>query len=91
MDTVVAVKIIRDSVMMQQLTTLVTQQQVAYKASCGYDGSLHFFKNNQVLQDIYFSLSQAGCMQFSFLQQGRQVATALSPEAEKILRAVQSK
>lgn len=85
MDTVVAVKIIRDSSKMQQLTDLLTGTSAETKTPCGYDGSIHFFKMNQVVKDIYFRMNDEKCMYFFFNQQGKNSASALSKEAKALI------
>lgn len=88
MDTVVAVKIIRDKQTLIQLTNLLTATDATYTTNCGVDGSIHFFKRDRVVQDIDFRMSKEDCSQFSFLMNGKTVATALSAEAKKLLEAV---
>ena len=88
MDTVVAVKIIRDKQTLDQLANLLTESSATYKTNCGVDGSIHFFKKNRVVQDIDFGMNKADCKQFSFLIDGKRVATALSAEAKKLLELV---
>lgn len=88
MDTVVTVKIIRDKQTMDQLTTLLTASSANYTSNCGVDGSIHFFKKDRVVQDIDFRMNKDNCSQFSFLINGKTVATALSEEAKKMLEAV---
>ena len=88
MDTVVAVKIIRDKQTLDQLTNLLTEAVATYKTNCGVDGSIHFFKKNRVIQDIDFGMNKADCRQFSFLMNGKTVSTALSAEAKKLLEVV---
>jgi hypothetical protein len=51
MDTVVAVKIIRDKKIVEQLAGFISTHPANETMRCGYDGSLHFFKNNTVFQD----------------------------------------
>ena len=88
MDTVIAVKIIRDIQKLDQLTNLITATGATYTSKCGVDGSIHFFKKSRVVQDIYFSMNKTDCRQFSFLMDGKTVATALSAEAKKLLEVV---
>ncbi len=88
MDTVVAVKIIRDKQTLDQLTNLITASAATYKTNCGVDGSIHFFKKNRVIQDIDFGMNKADCRQFSFLMNGKTLSTALSAEAKKLLEVV---
>ncbi len=91
MDTVVAVKIIRDSIAIKRLTDFITGNNTPVKNNCGYDGSIHFFKNDFVVQDIFFSSSKNDCMQFRYAEQGKQTATALSTEANSFLQSLKSK
>jgi hypothetical protein len=85
MDTVVLVKIIRDKNTLHQLSNLITDELTEEKPGCGYDGSIHFFKDNMVIQDIYFSMHKAGCSQFSFLFNRQRSAGKLSDSAKKLL------
>jgi hypothetical protein len=88
MDTVVAVKKIRDKEILAQLTNLVAETSTNITATCGIDGSLHFFKQNMVVQDIDFTMDEKkGCMQFAF-KLGKDEAlsnTKLSPTAKALL------
>jgi hypothetical protein len=85
MDTVVLVKIIKDKNMLNQLNSFITEDIIKEKINCGYDGSLHFFKNNMVVEDIYFRMDNDGCSQFTFSFQGVRSAARLSGEAKKLL------
>jgi hypothetical protein len=88
MDTVVAVKIVKDKKVIEQLSNLISASSAAANIKCGYDGSLHFFKKNMVVQDIDFRMNDAECMYFSFKQEGRLTATVLSPEAKQLLQSI---
>ena len=88
MDTVVAVKIVRDKNTIGQLSGLVSAASAAVNLTCGYDGSLHFFQKNMVVQDIDFRMNDANCMLFTFKQEGILVATKLSPEAKLLLESI---
>jgi len=88
MDTVIAVRIIRDKKTIEQLSDLIGGESTDLNIKCGYDGSLHFFKQNRVEQDIDFRMNDKDCMSFSFKQEGRITATILSPDAKKILEAI---
>jgi len=90
MDTVVAVKIIRDKQTVNRLADLIGEQIVERNYKCGYDGSLHFFRMNQVIQDIDFRMNEAGCMYFTFLQKGKQQATRLSEEAKALITSLKN-
>lgn len=87
MDTVTSVKIIRDKKILEQLTNLIPAKKTSLLNNCGYDGSLHFFKNNLVVQDIDFRMNndKEGCSQFSFSLDGEKGATKLSAEAARLL------
>ncbi|MCW3092047.1 MAG: hypothetical protein JWP81_3116 [Ferruginibacter sp.] len=87
MDTVMAVKIIRDKQQLEQLVGYISGRSVEANMKCGYDGSLHFFKMNQVIQDVDFRMNQDGCMQFSFSQYGKPHATALSESAKELINS----
>jgi len=88
MDTVVAVKIIRDRKMINKLSALIAAKKSSANFKCGYDGSLHFFKMNRVIQDIDFKMNDADCMHFSFSQEGKLTATKLSSEAKQMLESL---
>ena len=86
MDTVVAVVIIRDAKKIEQLAGLIGAHLRESKHRCGYDGSLHFFKNDQVIQDIDFGLGSPDCMYFAFSQAGKRVYTRLTGEAKGMIK-----
>jgi hypothetical protein len=88
MDTVAVVKIVKDKKTMAQLAELISSNAADTVAKCGYDGSLHFFKKNRVVQDIDFRMNDVNCMFFIFTQQGESVATKLSPEAKQLLESI---
>ena len=85
MDTVVAVKIIRDKNIIEQLGNFISSDIIKEKAGCGVDGSLHFFKDGMVMQDIYFRMNDDGCNQFTFSFEKENRAARLSAEAKKLL------
>ena len=85
LDTVVAVKIIRDSGKIAQLAKFISAGSSSKKQNCGYDGSIHFFKMSRVIQDINFRMNQANCMHFSFFQNGEFKTSELSTEAKALL------
>ncbi|MEO5888755.1 MAG: hypothetical protein ABIQ31_00820 [Ferruginibacter sp.] len=87
MDTVVMVKIIRNKEQIERLSALISQNSVTGNNKCGYDGSLHFFKMNQVIQDIDFRMATGDCMFFSFLQLGKPQATELSQDAKALINS----
>lgn len=88
MDTVVTVKIIRDKKTLNELSNMLTASTAKFTNNCGADGSIHFFKKDRVVQDIDFRMNKAYCTQFSFLMNGKIVATALSAEAKKLLETI---
>ena len=85
MDSVISVKIIRDKQSIGQLASIISATTISANYKCGVDGSLHFFKINRVVQDVDFRMSNADCMQFSFLQQGQLKAAKLPGEAKELL------
>jgi hypothetical protein len=91
MDTVVAVKIIKDKKLIEQLTGLVAGKSAAVKGNCGYDGSIHFFKNDAVVQDVYFNNDKETCWQFVFILDGKKTATRLAAEAKEVLTGIKNK
>jgi hypothetical protein len=88
MDTVVAVRIIRDQQIIQQFTELIAAKKTEMNYSCGLDGSLHFFKMNKVVQDIHFGTGTTDCRRFSFVLNGKQQATDLSPAAKELIASL---
>jgi len=86
-DSVVTVKIIKDKQQITQLTSFIGGASTEpYK--CGYDGSLHYFSNGAVLQDVDFRMTDAQCMHFSFMLDGQLYSTVLSPEARQLLESI---
>ena len=88
MDTVVAIKIIRDQQIIAQLAGFISAQQAEMNYACGFDGSLHFFKMNKVVQDINFGMNAAGCRYFSFVLNGKSQATNLSTAAKELITSL---
>ncbi|HTC01177.1 MAG TPA: hypothetical protein VK705_10890 [Ferruginibacter sp.] len=87
-DTVVTVKIIRDKNDINKLSDLISATSTDPEVKCGYDGSVHFFKQDSVVADIYFRMNDEHCMLFSFLQDGKLNATVLSPDAKEFLEMI---
>jgi hypothetical protein len=87
MDSVVAVKIIRDKQKVEQLTGFIAASGTD-NFKCGYDGSLHYFKKGMVLQDVDFRMMDVQCMHFSFMLNGQLFATKLPAEAKQLLESV---
>jgi hypothetical protein len=90
MDTVVNVIMLKDKSQMNKLADYV-ETTATENFKCGYDGSLHFFKRDMVVQDIDFRMNDVQCMYFSFLLNGKVFTTALSPEAKQFLQLVNKK
>lgn len=90
MDTVTAVKIIRDKKSIEDITALMTESSVPVKDKCGYDGSIHFFKNDQVIQDVFFSSTTEECRMFLFQLKGKDIATQLDDKAKEFLSSQKS-
>jgi hypothetical protein len=86
-DSVVAVIIVRDRQKIKQLAKLISDRSVAGDYKCGYDGSLHFFKMNSVIQDIDFTMNRGDCVYFSFLLNNKSQATALSATAKELINS----
>jgi hypothetical protein len=84
-DTVVSVKIIRDKNDINKLSEFVSGNAADPNIKCGYDGSLHFFKRDSVVQDIYFRMNDEQCRLFSFLQDGIIQATVLTENSKQFL------
>ena len=89
-DTVVAVKIVKDKKSIEQLTGLITGSYSSIKNNCGYDGSVHFFKNDTVVQDIFFSSNKKDCSQFVFILNGKKETTEFTEEAKELLSAIKN-
>ena len=87
MDTVVAIKVIKDSKKMDQLVNYIAASSDKGNYTCGFDGSVHFFKMNKVIQDIDFRMNEKGCMYFTFVLDGKSQATTLSPEAKELINS----
>ena len=90
MDTVTAVKIIRNKTSIDELTAMIGASATSINDTCSFDGSIHFFKNDRVIQDVFFNSSES-CRQFSFRLNGKDVATELDDKAKDFLSALKSK
>lgn len=84
MDTVITVRVIRDTAIVQQLAAAVAENETKGEVNCGQDGSLHFFRKNQVVQDVDFRLEH-DCTQFSFRQLGIVKYSKVSAAAKDLL------
>jgi len=87
MDTVVHVAILRNKKEIENLANFI-ESGATENFKCGYDGSLHFFKNNAVTKDIDFRMNDAACMHFSFILKGKLYSTKLSPTAKEFLQSL---
>jgi hypothetical protein len=87
METVIAFKIVKDKKHINQLAKMAGGYIIEnYK--CGYDGTLHFFKMDKVIQDIEFRMNDAKCSHFSFMLQGKVYSTELNAEAKALLQSL---
>ncbi len=86
MDTVVNMVMVKDKNKISQLAGYA-EAATLENLKCGYDGSLHLFKRDMVIQDIDFRMNDVQCMYFSFLLNGKVFTTALSPEAKQFLES----
>jgi len=87
MDTVVHVAILRNKKEIETLADFI-ESGATENFKCGYDGSLHFFKNNAVTRDIDFRMNEADCMHFSFILRGKLYSTKLSSAAKEFLQSI---
>jgi len=87
MDTVVEIRIIRDKEKINQLAAAIGKRSLEGDYKCGYDGSLHFFKMNKVIQDVYFRFNADDCRYFFFQLNGKQQATELSAGSKELINA----
>ncbi len=85
MDTVVRVLICREQPVINALAKAISAASAERQPHCGVDGSLHFFKNNQVLMDVYYRLPEGNCRQFSFTYKGEPQASKLSDSASALI------
>lgn len=86
-DTVVAVKIIKDNNAVNKLAEMAGGI-VTQNFKCGYDGTLHFFKMNKVIQDIEFRMNDSNCSSFTFLLEGKLYSTVLTADAKALLQSL---
>ncbi len=87
MDTVVKVVILKDKKQLEDLSGYI-ESGTTKNTNCGYDGSLHLFKNDAVTRDIDFRMNDAGCMHFSFTMDRKIFCTKLSAAAKQFLVAI---
>jgi hypothetical protein len=89
-DTVTNMVMLRDKSQINKLADYVEAAK-AEQYKCGYDGSIHIFKRDAVLQDISFSFNDVQCMHFSFLLNHKLFSTKLSAKAVQFLKSVNKK
>jgi hypothetical protein len=89
-DTVENMIMLKDKSKITQLADYA-EATIVDNLKCGYDGSLHLFKRDMVIQDINFRMNDVQCMHFSFLLNGKIFTTALSPEAKQFLLLIKTK
>lgn len=89
-DTVTNMVMLKDKSQINKLAGYVEATKTEqYK--CGYDGSIHIFKRDVVLQDINFSVNDVQCMHFSFVLNNKLFSTILSAEALQFIKSVNKK
>jgi len=81
---------LKDKGRISQLANFAESGKAA-QYQCGFDGSIHIFKRDAVLQDIDFSINNAACMHFSFLLNNTIYRTKLSPEALQFIKSLNKK
>ena len=91
MDSVTAVRIIKDKEAIVNIVQQATASIFTNKKTCGYDGSLHFFKSNRVVLDIWFKKNNPLCNAFEFVYNGKLVHTKLTSEMATMLHSFQKK
>jgi hypothetical protein len=84
----VETRIIRDKQILDKLADFVSAEKTDHATICGYNGSIHFFKQDSVVQDIYFNMYTAHCNYFIYKKDGQPAATVLSPEAKQLLESL---
>jgi hypothetical protein len=87
MDTVVAVQITADKNKINQLAKMAGGNTTE-NTNCGFDGSLHFFKSNQVIQDIQFRMNDTQCAHFVFTLDGKLYSTELTADAKALIMSL---
>jgi hypothetical protein len=89
-DTVVNMVMLKDKSQINKLANYVEAAK-AEQYKCGYDGSIHIFKRDVVLQDINFSVNDVQCMHFSFVLKNQLHSTILSAEALQFIKSANKK
>lgn len=87
MDTVMNVVVLHNKKQVDSLARYIESDRIS-NSLCGYDGSLHFFKNNMVFEDVYFRMNDANCMHFVFVLNGEGYSTKLSADAKQFLQSI---
>lgn len=91
MDSVTKLYIIKDKIAIANIVQHATASVFTNKKTCGYDGSLHFFKSNRVVLDIWFKKNDPLCNAFEFVYNGKLVHTKLTSEMATMLHSFQKK
>jgi hypothetical protein len=91
MDSVTAVCIIKDKETIENIIQQATASIFTKKKTCGYDGSLHFFKSNRVVLDMWFKKIDPTCNAFEFTYDGKLVHTTLTSEMATMLHSFKKK
>lgn len=60
----------------------------AEEFKCGYNGSLLFFSNGKLLNDVSFNYSETGCQHFLLSVDGKLEITEMSNEAVDFLKSL---
>ncbi len=89
MDSVTSVEIIRDKNQITKLTDFITTENASEIDNCNNNGSIHYFKNDAVIQDIFFNGSNDGCHRFQFVIDHKSASTMMSTEAGIFLTGIQ--
>lgn len=90
-DSVTKVTMIKSKEDITSLENEATAATFKAEKKCGYDGSIHFFKNNRVVLDVWFKKNDEKCNAFEFTYQGKLVHTKMSKKAIELLNGVQTK
>jgi hypothetical protein len=89
MDTVTSVEIIRDKKEIEKLTEFITAENASEMKNCDNNGSIHFFKNDAAIQDIFFNRNNEGCHRFQFMINHKLASTSMNREAQSFLSNIQ--
>jgi hypothetical protein len=57
---------------------------------CGYDGKMYFFTNGTVTQEVDFKMKDDSCRHFTFLLNGKLMATRMNNESADFLQALEA-